>query len=90
MPARNYNGWLPANPAIYDAFVGSLIKTSKSRSTRKIRHHDAVQAFGDTIAQSPVMMDWFNGILNQSTILAPNVRFRLFDWGFPTYCYLSR
>ncbi|KAG8683670.1 hypothetical protein FRC09_015931, partial [Ceratobasidium sp. 395] len=65
-----YNGWLPSNHIVYNAFVEQLwdraIKVSPELSI-PAGHAESVQKFGEAIEGNPVMLDLFNKTLAQAT-----------------------
>ncbi|EUC67708.1 phosphatidylserine decarboxylase family protein [Rhizoctonia solani AG-3 Rhs1AP] len=72
-PYNRYNGWLPSNPAVYDAFVANLFKRGSALKYRQLEgrigeeHVPPVQEFGDVIRQSTVMKNLFDKIIEQAS-----------------------
>lgn len=56
-----YGGWIPANPAVYDAFFNDLLREIDPKKA----HVPAVQNFKDNINADPELVDLFEQVFLQ-------------------------
>ncbi|KAJ3900638.1 phosphatidylserine decarboxylase [Lentinula edodes] len=67
-----YGGWIPANPAVYDAFFNDLLREIDPKKA----HVPAVQNFKDNINADPELVDLFEQVFLQ---VSPESRVRTFE-----------